>query len=278
LASSRSRKHECLGQGVAVDGDRHLLDRGRQGLEHRSIVHVFVPIAQAANPCCSTIFPNFEGGDKVPERPIRRAIVKLRSARIEDVPVAELSGLALVTAGGGPAELLAIGDRESRLARAVLTDEPLEWSTVDLGRDGGQFEGVDVAGEGTVLVLCEDPPAVLVLDPAGDGAQRVTLVAGDRGVVRDVFDEASSSGEGLLPLRDGRLLVAKEKDPPLLVEFGPDGAEPRGIAVGAFPAAGEPERRGEPDGKPEGLVTAGGTFIVGLDTASPHENLCWYRP
>jgi hypothetical protein len=272
--------------------------------------------------------------------------MKLRPARIEDVPVAELSGLALVTTGGGPPELLAIGDRESRLARAILRDEPLEWSTIDLGRDGGQFEGVDVAGEGTVLVLCEDPPAVLVLDRAGDHTERVTLEAGDRGILRDVFDEASSSGEGLLPLRGGRLLVAKEKDPALLVEFGPNDAEAEGIAGDSFPAAGEPfetrgdrlfalaawelddvddisdlafaggalyclsdqsrrvvtvdlpldpgsdrariadrwdlrvpERRGEPDGKPEGLVvTADGTFIVGLDTETPRQNLCWYRP
>jgi hypothetical protein len=31
------------------------------------------------------------------------------------------------------------------------------------------------------------------------------------------------------------------------------------------------------DGKPEGLVvTADGTFIVGLDTRRPTANLCWY--
>jgi hypothetical protein len=38
-----------------------------------------------------------------------------------------------------------------------------------------------------------------------------------------------------------------------------------------------PERSGEPHGKPEGLVvTADGTFIVGLDTRTPEANLCWY--
>jgi hypothetical protein len=40
-----------------------------------------------------------------------------------------------------------------------------------------------------------------------------------------------------------------------------------------------PERRGEPDGKPEGLVvSADGSLIVGLDTRTASENLCWYRP
>lgn len=43
--------------------------------------------------------------------------------------------------------------------------------------------------------------------------------------------------------------------------------------------AAVPERRGEPDGKPEAVVvTDDGTFLVGLDTETPHANLCWYRP
>lgn len=276
--------------------------------------------------------------------------MKLRPTRIEDVPTPELSGLALARPDAGPAQLLAIGDKKSRLARAVLTDEPLEWAEVDLAHDGrrdrGQLEGIAVVGGDTILVLCEDPPLVLALDSAGNRVARIKLVAGDHGGLDDLFDEASSSGEGLVPLRDGRLLIAKEKDPPLLVEFGRDGTVASGIAADSFPAAGErlgamserlralaawtlpdvddisdlavaggalyclsdqsrrvvvvdlpldpdsdrahvveswelnvPERRGEPDGKPEGLVvTEDATFIVGLDTETPRANLCWYQP
>ena len=40
---------------------------------------------------------------------------------------------------------------------------------------------------------------------------------------------AASLGEAMLPLRDGRLLITKEKDPPLILEVGPPGAEPLGI-------------------------------------------------
>ena len=160
----------------------------------------------------------------------------------------------------------------------------------------------------------------------------------------DIFDDAASSGEGLVPLRGDRLLVAQEKHPPLLVEFGARGAEPAGVSVdslavpdspwecrsdrlqalaawrldglddiSALAVAGDvlyclsdqsrcvvavelpldpgsrraevadrwdlrvPDRSGEPDGKPEGLVVAAdGTFIVGLDTKTPDANLCWY--
>ena len=222
--------------------------------------------------------------------------------------------------------------------------------SVDLDRlgpaeDRGQFEGIAVTADGRILVLCENPPLVLVLDPRGDRDESIALVPGDRGVLADVFDEKSSAGEGLLPLRDWHLLVAKEKDPPLLVEFGPPGADPSGAVVGSFGGAGGgpgppdgalhalaawrldgvddvsdlefadgvlyclsdqshrvavvalpldpgsdrarvsqswelsvPERRGEPDGKPEGLaVTGDRTLIVGLDTETPQANLCWYR-
>lgn len=272
--------------------------------------------------------------------------MELRPARIEDVPVLELSGLAL-TAGTETPDLLAIGDRKSVLVRAALTDGPLDWSSLELdghGGQDGQFEGVAVSGDGTVLLLREDPPTVSVVDPTGTLARTVVLEPGDRRHLGGVFDEAASCGEGLVQLCGGRLLVAQEKHPPLLVEFGPRGAEPVGVppdsvAVddGAWDSDGDrlqalaawkvdglddisdlalaggvlyclsdqscrvvavelpldpgshraevaehwnlkvPDRSGEPTGKPEGLVvSADGTFIVGLDTRTPTANLCWY--
>jgi uncharacterized protein YjiK len=275
--------------------------------------------------------------------------VKLEPTRVEDVPVPELSGLAVTGTAGGAPELLAIGDRKSVLARATLTDGPLHWTVVDLestglGHDRPQFEAISATADGTILLLCEDPPVVVALRPDDGRADRVALIAGARGLLADVLDESSSSGEGLLPLSDGRLLVAKEKDPPLLVEFGPGGTDAAGVLPDsllastdrlaladdglralaawrvdgvddisdlAFPGGvlyclsdqsrrvvtvelplepdsgrarlGEswelrvPERRGEPDGKPEGLVVVDGALIVGLDTESPRANLCWYE-
>jgi uncharacterized protein YjiK len=277
--------------------------------------------------------------------------VKLRPVRVEDVPVPELSGLALDTSGSSPPRLLAIGDKKSSVVAAPLTADVLEWKTFDLARHGvdrkrSQLEAIATAGDGTILVLCEDPPVVWRIDPGAGRADRIPLVAGEKGELSQVFEEASSAGEGLLALRGGRLLVAKEKDPPLLLELGPLGAEASGVDADAFGwgAAGShdvatelqvlaawelddiddvsdmsfadgvlyclsdqsqrvvavdlpldaesgkiritgswelrvPERRGEPDGKPEGLVvTSDGTFLVGLDTETPSDNLCWYDP
>jgi uncharacterized protein YjiK len=214
------------------------------------------------------------------------------------------------------------------LAHAVLSDERLEWTLVDLDRyglDDAQFEGIATAADGTLLVLREHPPVVHVLDLDGGRAETITLAPGTDGVLEDVFEESSSSGEGLVPLGDRRLLVAKEKAPPLLVEFGPADETDALRAVAAWRLAGVddisdiatsggrlyclsdqsrrivvvdlpldpddkrarpqdewdlevPERDGEPDGKPEGLVvTEDGTMIVGLDTESPTANLCWYE-
>jgi uncharacterized protein YjiK len=275
--------------------------------------------------------------------------VKLEPTRVEDVPVPELSGLAVTGTVGGPLQLLAIGDRKSVLARATLTDEPLLWNVVDLertglGHDRPQFEAISATADGTILLLCEDPPVVVALRPDDSQVDRMALFPGDRGLLADVFDKSSSSGEGLLPLSDGRLLVAKEKDPPLLVEFGPRRADAAGVlpdslfdsterlaltdgglhALAAWKVGGVddisdlafpdgvlyclsdqsrrvvtvelplepdshrarvreswelrvPKRRGEPDGKPEGLVVVDGSLIVGLDTESPRANLCWYE-
>lgn len=274
---------------------------------------------------------------------------KLEPTRIEDVPVRELSGLALTRAEGRQ-ELLAVGDRKSVLARAVLTDQPLEWTAFELERGKGgpkleQFEAITTSADGSILVLCESPPVVLVLHPGGE-LDTVELSADGKGDLGDVLSASKSAGEGLLPLDGGHLLMAKEKDPPMLVEFGPRGDEPagvRGTSVARPGGAPErwsatlhalaawgiddvddlsdlsfrdgalyclsdqsrrvvridlpldpgstkararetwdlrvPERDGEPNGKPEGLVvTDDGELIVGLDTRTAHANLCWYQP
>ncbi len=129
--------------------------------------------------------------------------MKLEPWRIEDVPIPELSGLALAATTDGLPQLFAIGDRKSVLARAALTDEPLEWALLDLDRAGPsrdrQFEAITATADGTLLVLCEDPPLVLVLQPDAGRAETITLAPGDRGVLAEIFDESSSSGEGLRP-------------------------------------------------------------------------------
>jgi hypothetical protein len=169
----------------------------------------------------------------------------LQVLRRADVPLPETSGLCLRREADGSTTLLAIGDREATIAWCRLphdVDGPLSWATADLtGADGTalpahdpQLEAIASDGAGRVLLLQESPPRCELIDPPSvEVIARIALtVEGDTEVARSWRDPGGSHGEGCILLRDGHLLVAKEKDPSAIVEFGPAGAE----AIGVSPA------------------------------------------
>jgi hypothetical protein len=68
----------------------------------------------------------------------------------------------------------------------------------------------------------------------------ITLdIPGEGDLARSWADPGGSHGEGAVFLPDGHLLVAKEKDPLALLEFGPPGAAPMGLSQGGALAPGE---------------------------------------
>jgi hypothetical protein len=169
---------------------------------------------------------------------------KLSVRDVSDVPLRELSGLAL---RGG--ELLAVGDREPSLFAAPLQPWPPRWRGIDLAglnlpEGGTQFEALVATGDHTVLVLQEQPAYVLNIDiaePALLGTLRLDLPKGHR--LREAWlGDRSSRGESLVLAERGHLLVIKEKDPSAILEFGPPGDEPVGWrrgAIGVAPAPGD---------------------------------------
>lgn len=166
-----------------------------------------------------------------------------------DIPVRETSGLAL-RHHAGQTQVLAVGDRDTTLAVGVVdprTDDAAaglrDWQRHDLAdldgwesaEHGSQFEALACDGVGTVVLMREDPAEVVVVDaPEGRVVARLPLVVPAWSALAGKWDDPSSRGEGLLLLRDGRLLVAKEKRPRALVEFGPPGTSPRGVGPGAL--------------------------------------------
>ena len=161
-----------------------------------------------------------------------------------DLPVLEASALASRVVGGRM-RVLVTGDRSARVGVADV--EPGDglggWHTLDLATLDGwpnpgadsQFEAIAADGGHLVAVMSEDPPVVLVGDTrTGSLRARVTLTAPAGSPLHGKWDDPSSRGEGMVLLRNGRLLVAKEKRPRALVEFCPAGTAAQGISADDF--------------------------------------------
>jgi len=149
-----------------------------------------------------------------------------------EIPIEEVSGIT-ISESGELVQFTVIGDRSAELATADYSESSGigEWEVSDLadypdwglGEDDSQLEAIAHAGGSTVALLREDPPTVIVGDTAtGEVIAEIALLVPNESDLPG--DDPSSRGEGLALLSEGRLLVAKEKDPPALFLFAPEGA------------------------------------------------------
>ena len=169
-------------------------------------------------------------------------IRELGIGQVFDVPLSEISGLGRRPTGERDGiRLTALGDDEFTVLEVTLPslEGPLRCERFrlqeELGtqREGGssQWEAADGDASGNVFVLQESPLRVFVLGPHLD--RRVctidmTLTDSERTELGWETDE-NARGEGLVLLADSHLLVAKEKDPVVLMEFGPRDHLPGGF-------------------------------------------------
>ena len=169
---------------------------------------------------------------------------RLVQSELIDLPVLEASGLAVRHTSRGTV-LLVIGDRTTELGVCRIgADGALDnWETIDLATLPGwplpagdsQFESIAADGGSLVALMCEDPPIVLVADTeTREVCAEIELTAPTGSLLDGQWDDASSRGEGLVLLRGGRLLVAQEKRPRALIEFGPLGSSARGLSTADF--------------------------------------------
>jgi hypothetical protein len=151
------------------------------------------------------------------------------------LPLTEVSALTIRREGAGD-HLMGVGDEDFAVVVAGLRDADVEVpsgarSLQDLlgddildAPDGSEFEGVAVDADGDVFILQEGPARVLVLTP--DLSQfrlRINLAVDPE---RPDFgfawlNDRNSRGEALLVLPNGHLLIAKQREPTTLIEFGP---------------------------------------------------------
>ncbi len=176
---------------------------------------------------------------------------RLRVQHEFDVPLREISGICLRRCRNRRMSLIAVGDRVATLAWVHLPRRDdgdadrhaFEWNTIDIARVPGsrlpardpQIEAVCADGAGRVLLLQEAPPRAELLDM--ESSRVVATIAlevkGRDELARSWSDPHGSRGEGAVLLSGGHLLVAKEKDPAVLIEFGPKGARSRGLTGGS---------------------------------------------
>jgi hypothetical protein len=164
------------------------------------------------------------------------------------LPLEEASALGLRRdAETGSMQLLAVDDERYAVTVAAVAHgdiaPPAEAEDVEAaiksgageGGRGSDFEGVASEAGGRVFVLQEGTDRVRVLSPDLRKAPQTIALS----VPRDEPDfgeqwhaDDNARGEGLLPLRNGHLLVAKQRKEPRLIEFGPPTHEPGGFRPG----------------------------------------------
>jgi hypothetical protein len=171
----------------------------------------------------------------------------------------EASALTVDHRPQGPPRLLAVGDEDFAVVSAEIDEATgalarirrddlrpaLRDTAVDL-RSGSGFEGVASDGAGTTVLLQEEQAQLLVF--AADLSRLLHVlvldVPADDAVLNPAWRrEPNSRGEGLLLLRRGHVLVAKERAAPSLIEFGPPGDRPAGVTADTVLAPDEPFQR-----------------------------------
>jgi hypothetical protein len=174
------------------------------------------------------------------------------------LPIVELSGLAILrsgtkatgTAGTDNISLYAIGDASYEVASLRINSPSEDASShVDnvapiLGKhskDASQWEAIATDSLDTLCMLSETRSEVSCVDLSLKAAKGIFKldVSGIKHLERAWQDHPNSRGEGMILMKNGHALVLKEKQPSMLVEFGPPGDPPLGFGPDTFLVAGE---------------------------------------
>lgn len=177
---------------------------------------------------------------------------KLKIKRKSRAGIKEASGLAVYT-NGRDTSLFVVGDRTAKIGvapwagaetdlRFRVTDTKDLFASAHLPLPNeSQWEAVAVDGSGGVFALRENPAALHIFDSDLGTLRGVInlLVRPGDDIDKDWRRDDNSQGEGLILLKEGHVLILKEKNPVMLIEFGPEGDAARGYAPSYLLGAGE---------------------------------------
>jgi hypothetical protein len=160
----------------------------------------------------------------------------------------EVSALCVRRASGGRRELLAVGDEDFVVHVAVLEGDNLRHRRRESARDllpvkvskgggGSEWEAVAADGAGRIFALRESTATVFVLSPSLAQLEHtihLEVEGSDDAHARRLLDEPNAGPEGLLLLKGGHLLVVKQRDPIVVIEFGPRDKPQKGLSGDAY--------------------------------------------
>jgi hypothetical protein len=205
----------------------------------------------------------------------RKAQGELAVTARYNVPIAELSGLAIVRSAeeaSGPAatngiSLYAIGDASYEIASIRINSSSgdasihLNDAVQMLGKHNGnasQWEAIATDSVDTICMLSETRSEVCCLDLGlrNDHGTLKLDVSGIKHLDRVWQDRPNSRGEGMILMKNGHALILKEKQPSMLIEFGPEGDLPMGYGPDTFLEHGEAFaiRQSKPQSNPQSNI------------------------
>ena len=171
---------------------------------------------------------------------------RLRVRRVVDVPLCEVSGICSRRSANDRMSLIAVGDAEAKIAWSSLSrgdGSEFDWHKKSIAKLSGselpkhdpQIEAVCADSIGRILLLQENPQRAELIDLKSSEAVALIdlVVEGRDNIARAWRDPKGSRGEGAVFLPGGHLFVAKEKNPAVLIEFGPPHSRSRGWSAAA---------------------------------------------
>ena len=184
----------------------------------------------------------------IPQSPQKRLAIMDRY----NVPVAEFSGLARVRPAADETEKLkfyGIGDADYNVARirinasgdAGIQMEDIAHTIGKHAKDESQWEAIAADGKDTVCMLSETRGEISCLDSdLQQDRGSFSLDVSTIGFLESAWKaRPNSRGEGMILMKKGHVLVLKEKQPSMLIEFGPEGDAPMGYGADTFLQEGE---------------------------------------
>lgn len=174
-----------------------------------------------------------------------------------NLPIAELSGLAIARTvenkgGNGSVEvredginIYAAGDASYEIARfhidaasgaAIIDAQDVADVVRKRKADTSQWEAIATDGRDTICMLSENRSEIDCLDHRLERHRGNFIL--DVSTIEPLNSaweaHPNSRGEGVILMKRGHVLVLKEKQPAMLIEFGPEGDSPIGYGPAAF--------------------------------------------